>query len=75
MSKNVLIISGSSSIGETLINKFLSYNYKVISTYNKTSIKISNKNLSKIKLDIVSQKSQENLLKKLCNINFLQLFF
>ena len=75
MSKNVLIISGSSSIGETLINKFLSYNYKVISTYNKTSIKISNKNLSKIKLDIVNQKSQEKFIEKISNINFSSIIF
>lgn len=75
MSKNVLIISGSSSIGETLINKFLSYDYKVISTYNKTSIKISNKNLSKIKLDIVNQKSQEKFIEKVSNINFSSIIF
>ncbi len=73
--KNLLIISGNSSIGINIIKKFLSCNYKVFSTYHKSKIKITNKKLIKIELDIKNQQHKDRLKKKISRVKFDYVIF
>lgn len=70
MSKNILIISGSSSIGNSLIKKFLDNRCNVVATYNKNTVKLVNKKLKKIELNISDQGSQKKFIQETKNINF-----
>ena len=65
--KNLLIISGNSSLGKTVVLTFLKNKYKVFSTYRNKKIRINNKNLFQFKVNIQSMnniKSFQNEVSK-----------
>jgi len=67
MKKRVLILGGSSDIGEELVKLYLKNNYNVIAHYNKNIKnlkKINNKNLSFLKFDLRKVNSFEKFIKK-----------
>ena len=66
--KTLLIVGGSSSIGDFVINKFDTNGYDVISSFssNKTN---NNKVLKNIQLDLTSKKSIKLFIKELSEAN------
>tara|TARA_A100001011_G_scaffold388131_1_gene467169 strand:+ start:834 stop:1532 length:699 start_codon:yes stop_codon:yes gene_type:complete len=70
MSKNILIISGSSSIGNSLIKKFIEKKYNVVATFNKNTLSLTSKKLKKIELNILDQSSQNRFIQKIKDVNF-----
>jgi len=69
MSKNILIIGASSSLGESIFNRFDSNLHNIILTCtNKISYKVS-ENTSVYKLDIGSDESINNFRKTACGFD------
>jgi 3-oxoacyl-[acyl-carrier protein] reductase len=62
--KNILIIGGSSSIGECVVNKFFNSGYDVISTYSSNII-TSNKVFKNLQLDLTSEQSMNSFAREL----------
>lgn len=71
----LLLISGSSSLGNSIITEFLKKKYSIVSTFNKKKIKISNKKLIKIHLDIEKDESINFFKKRISKKKFNYLIF
>jgi short-subunit dehydrogenase len=73
--KKLLIFSGNSSIGISIIKEFLKNNYVIYATFNKKKILIKDNNLHKIKLDIKNINEIKKFQKKISKIKFDYVIF
>ena len=55
--KKVLILGGSSDIGRSVINEYLSHGYLVLAHYNSNCFKINSSKVRWIKCDFKNNKS------------------
>lgn len=68
--KNILIIGGSSGIGKALVELYAESDYKVYTTFNKTTQPKLFNNVNYIKLDLLDQESISKILDPVQKIKF-----
>ena len=72
MKKKILLIGGSSKLGQTLIEKLNKNEYEIYSTFNKNKISLKNKKIKQFKIDLINLNERDYFLP---NKNFDYIFF
>jgi len=73
--KNILIIGGSSGIGQELVEEYAESDYKVYTTFNNTQPRIIHNNVNYIKVDLLEPTSINQILRFVKGVKFTTVIY